>query len=204
MIKNNQSSTSSLSRSPNDLLHEQNIIKEESQYEHSVPENYHRSSYEYLSSGLGGSGLAPNNQYPTKYLPSASYSPTFYRSTQQQQQQPPPQQQLSSSSLSAYVPQHNNLNTNLNRNSLNPATAITTTTSDDSGNESSLNYHQPNHSSHFVVVAIDFGTTFSGYAFAFTRDIDSILMMRKVDGNDRGTFAFFFFFIVLFFICEQV
>jgi hypothetical protein len=36
------------------------------------------------------------------------------------------------------------------------------------------------------VVAIDFGTTFSGYAFAFTRDIDSILMMRKVDGNDPG------------------
>ena len=37
-----------------------------------------------------------------------------------------------------------------------------------------------------MVVAIDFGTTYSGYAFAFTRDIDSILMMRKVDGNDPG------------------
>lgn len=58
-------------------------------------------------------------------------------------------------------------------------------TSDDSGNESSINYRQkPNP--HFVVVAIDFGTTYSGYAFAFTRDIDSILMMRKVDGNDPG------------------
>ncbi|CAF2048753.1 unnamed protein product [Rotaria magnacalcarata] len=58
-------------------------------------------------------------------------------------------------------------------------------TSDDSGNESSINY-QKKPNSHFVVVAIDFGTTFSGYAFAFTRDIDSILMMRKVDGNDPG------------------
>ncbi|CAF1069173.1 unnamed protein product, partial [Adineta ricciae] len=58
-------------------------------------------------------------------------------------------------------------------------------TSDDSGNESSLNYRQKSNP-HFVVVAIDFGTTYSGYAFAFTRDIDSILMMRKVDGNDPG------------------
>ena len=41
---------------------------------------------------------------------------------------------------------------------------------------------------YFVVVAVDFGTTFSGYAFAFTRDADSILMMRKVDGNDPGLF----------------
>jgi hypothetical protein len=67
----------------------------------------------------------------------------------------------------------------INRRSLNPVP------SDDSGNESSVNYQQKIHS-HFVVVAIDFGTTFSGYAFAFTRDIDSILMMRKVDGNDPG------------------
>ena len=66
-------------------------------------------------------------------------------------------------------------------------------TSDDSGNESSL--HPPSHTknnAHFVVVAIDFGTTYSGYAFAFTRDIDSILMMRKVDGNDPGSCAFIF------------
>jgi hypothetical protein len=66
-----------------------------------------------------------------------------------------------------------------NRHKLNPVS------SDDSGNESPINYHQKMNS-HFVVVAIDFGTTFSGYAFAFTRDIDSILMMRKVDGNDPG------------------
>ena len=37
-----------------------------------------------------------------------------------------------------------------------------------------------------VVVAIDFGTTFSGYAFAFTRDPDSIHMMRKWEGGDPG------------------
>ncbi|CAF1325329.1 unnamed protein product [Adineta steineri] len=57
--------------------------------------------------------------------------------------------------------------------------------SDDSGNESTTNFHKKSNQ-HFVVVAIDFGTTYSGYAFAFTRDIDSILMMRKVDGNDPG------------------
>jgi len=41
-------------------------------------------------------------------------------------------------------------------------------------------------SEHFVVVAIDFGTTFSGYAFSFTRDPDSIHMMRKWEGGDPG------------------
>ena len=39
---------------------------------------------------------------------------------------------------------------------------------------------------HFVIVAIDFGTTFSGYAFSFTRDADSIHMMRKWEGGDSG------------------
>lgn len=39
---------------------------------------------------------------------------------------------------------------------------------------------------HFVVVAIDFGTTFSGYAFSFTRDPDSIHVMRKWEGGDPG------------------
>lgn len=39
---------------------------------------------------------------------------------------------------------------------------------------------------HFVVAAIDFGTTYSGYAFAFTRDPDSIHMMRKWEGGDPG------------------
>ena len=39
---------------------------------------------------------------------------------------------------------------------------------------------------HFVVVAIDFGTTFSGYAFSFARDPHSIHMMRKWEGGDPG------------------
>ena len=221
----NQSSSSSLSRPTNDPLLEQRIIKEDSHIEHSVPESYRHSSYEYLSSGIGGGNNnqypssthisshhqtpSPSQKYPNKYVTSSSYSPAAYRypptptideptlnsysmnrTTQQQQQ-------LSTSSLSAYVPQHNNNhnnhNTNPNRHSLLP------TTSDDSGNESSLNYQQqmPNNT-HFVVVAIDFGTTFSGYAFAFTRDIDSILMMRKVDGNDPGSFDFFFFISIYF------
>ena len=100
-----------------------------------------------------------------KHIVASSYSPTSYRS--------PP----ASSSLSAYVP-----NGHLPRHTINPLL------SDESSNESSMNYHPPTkHNAHFVVVAIDFGTTFSGYAFAFTRDIDSILMMRKVDGNDPGS-----------------
>ena len=41
-------------------------------------------------------------------------------------------------------------------------------------------------SGHFVVVAIDFGTTYSGYAFSFTRDPDAIHMMRKWEGGDAG------------------
>ncbi len=69
-------------------------------------------------------------------------------------------------------------------------------TSDDSGNESSINYQQKVNP-HFVVVAIDFGTTYSGYAFAFTRDVDSILMMRKVDGNDPGMYFFSFVQLIL-------
>lgn len=43
----------------------------------------------------------------------------------------------------------------------------------------------PQHN-YFVVVAIDFGTTFSGYAFAFTRDPGSVHMMRRWEGGDPG------------------
>ena len=39
---------------------------------------------------------------------------------------------------------------------------------------------------HFVVIAIDFGTTFSGYAFSFSRDISSIHVMRKWQDGDPG------------------
>ncbi|KAG8197342.1 hypothetical protein JTE90_013469 [Oedothorax gibbosus] len=42
--------------------------------------------------------------------------------------------------------------------------------------------------SFFVVVAIDFGTTYSGYAFSFTRDPDNIHIMKKWDGGDPGVF----------------
>ena len=41
----------------------------------------------------------------------------------------------------------------------------------------------PRPPSHFVVVAIDFGTTYSGYAFSFTRDPDSVHMMKKWEGK---------------------
>jgi len=210
--------------------HDQHLPKDDNlNIERHVPDSYHHSSYEYLSSGNGlASVSSPNHpfnssnnlstphpissqKYPSKSVTSNSYSPTSYRyqaaavldehssinrSTttnlhhhqqhqqhqQNQQQQQQQQQQLSTSSLSAYVPHPFNPNRH----------SALGTTSDDSGNESSVNYHQQqltstgNPNTHFVVVAIDFGTTFSGYAFAFTRDIDSILMMRKVDGNDPG------------------
>ncbi len=45
---------------------------------------------------------------------------------------------------------------------------------------------KPDHDRHFVVAAIDFGTTYSGYAFAFKRDPDSVHMMRKWEGGDPG------------------
>lgn len=45
-------------------------------------------------------------------------------------------------------------------------------------------------SSHLVVVAIDFGTTYSGYAFSFAHDARSastqIHMMRRWEGGDPG------------------
>ena len=34
-----------------------------------------------------------------------------------------------------------------------------------------------------VVVAIDFGTTFSGYAYSFTHDPENIHIMRKWEGK---------------------
>uniref|UniRef100_A0A8C7PW95 Heat shock 70 kDa protein 12B n=1 Tax=Oncorhynchus mykiss TaxID=8022 RepID=A0A8C7PW95_ONCMY len=37
-----------------------------------------------------------------------------------------------------------------------------------------------------VVVAIDFGTTSSGYAFSFTQDPEAIHMMRRWEGGDPG------------------
>lgn len=49
----------------------------------------------------------------------------------------------------------------------------------DSGNSS-------HHPGHFVVVAIDFGTTYSGYAFSFVRDPENIHMMKKWEGGDPG------------------
>ncbi len=36
---------------------------------------------------------------------------------------------------------------------------------------------------HFSVVAIDFGTTYSGYAFSFAHDPEDIHVMRKWEGE---------------------
>ncbi|XP_054766581.1 heat shock 70 kDa protein 12A-like isoform X1 [Lytechinus pictus] len=38
----------------------------------------------------------------------------------------------------------------------------------------------------WVVVAIDFGTTFSGYAYSLTREPESVHIMRKWEGGDPG------------------
>ena len=49
---------------------------------------------------------------------------------------------------------------------------------------SSLDSGTSSHTqAHFVVVAVDFGTTYSGYAFSFTRDPSEIYIMRKWDGG---------------------
>ena len=61
------------------------------------------------------------------------------------------------------------------------AIALSERSSVDSGRASGPRTH-----GHFVVVAIDFGTTYSGYAFSFTRDPDAIHMMRKWEGGDPG------------------
>ncbi|XP_062839620.1 heat shock 70 kDa protein 12B [Anolis carolinensis] len=42
------------------------------------------------------------------------------------------------------------------------------------------------HATFSVVVAIDFGTTSSGYAFSFASDPEAIHMMRKWEGGDPG------------------
>ncbi|XP_039719763.1 heat shock 70 kDa protein 12B isoform X2 [Pteropus medius] len=44
----------------------------------------------------------------------------------------------------------------------------------------------PQQASFSVVVAIDFGTTSSGYAFSFASDPEAIHMMRKWEGGDPG------------------
>lgn len=205
-------SPSSLSRPASNLSNDQYVRRDERHFdrlnERHVPENYHHSSYEYLtSSHVSGDNHQMHQSYSSSanisshqrsssphktHQTTTAYSPATYQYQPAsvldepsavnpyviQRPNPVP---IPNKSLTAYVPQVSNGN----RHSVLPAT------SDDSGNESSVNYHQQMttaNQTHFVVVAIDFGTTFSGYAFAFTRDVDSILMMRKVDGNDPGLF----------------
>ena len=40
--------------------------------------------------------------------------------------------------------------------------------------------------SHRIVVAVDFGTTYSGYAYSFTSEPDNVHIMRKWEGDDPG------------------
>ncbi|XP_064630076.1 heat shock 70 kDa protein 12A-like isoform X2 [Lineus longissimus] len=65
---------------------------------------------------------------------------------------------------------------------LDSAIALSSQSSVDSG----LSSDPARQHGHFVVVAIDFGTTYSGYAFSFTRDPSSVHMMRKWEGGDPG------------------
>ncbi|XP_072042338.1 heat shock 70 kDa protein 12A-like isoform X2 [Amphiura filiformis] len=53
-------------------------------------------------------------------------------------------------------------------------------------NLSSPSYPEPQRRPHSVVIAIDFGTTFSGYAYSFSRDPYHIQIMRKWEGGDPG------------------
>lgn len=55
-----------------------------------------------------------------------------------------------------------------------------------SADNSTMESETKHHQGHLVVVAIDFGTTYSGYAFSFTRDPSHVYMMRKWEGGDPG------------------
>eukprot|EP00918_Siedleckia_nematoides_P020086 GHVU01042803.1.p1 GENE.GHVU01042803.1~~GHVU01042803.1.p1 ORF type:complete len:676 (-),score=68.68 GHVU01042803.1:1207-3204(-) len=82
----------------------------------------------------------------------------------------------------APIPGPSHLTAHMPNDSFDSAIARSSRSSVDSGTSS-----DPTRApGHFVVVAIDFGTTFSGYAFSFTRDPDSIHMMRKWEGGDPG------------------
>ncbi len=56
---------------------------------------------------------------------------------------------------------------------------------------SNLPSPEPPRRPHSVVIAIDFGTTFSGYAYSFSRDPESIQIMRKWEGGDPGFDQFY-------------
>eukprot|EP00096_Caligus_rogercresseyi_P010141 TRINITY_DN3593_c0_g1_i1.p1 TRINITY_DN3593_c0_g1~~TRINITY_DN3593_c0_g1_i1.p1 ORF type:complete len:244 (+),score=44.63 TRINITY_DN3593_c0_g1_i1:62-793(+) len=47
-------------------------------------------------------------------------------------------------------------------------------------------HHETPQYTHSIVVAIDFGTAYSGYAYSFTRDPENIHIMRKWEGDDPG------------------
>ena len=49
--------------------------------------------------------------------------------------------------------------------------------------KASTNYKDTPQYQFSVVVAIDFGTTFSGYAYSFTHDPENIHIMRKWEGK---------------------
>ena len=68
--------------------------------------------------------------------------------------------------------------------SYNAKKTLSRSSSSSSSKSAKTNGHNSDY--HFVVAAIDFGTTYSGYAFSFTRDPDSIRMMRKWEGGDPG------------------
>lgn len=55
-----------------------------------------------------------------------------------------------------------------------------------SADTSTMESETKHHQGHLVVVAIDFGTTYSGYAFSFTRDPSHVYMMKKWEGGDPG------------------
>lgn len=58
--------------------------------------------------------------------------------------------------------------------------------SSNSGSQCSASPQQ----NYFVVVAIDFGTTYSGYAFCFTQDPDNIHMMRNWECKYNNSYFF--------------
>ena len=74
--------------------------------------------------------------------------------------------------------------TTLNGTNSSTSTVSTTESSVTANNvRDHISFYGTSRLHHFVIVAIDFGTTYSGYAFSFTRDPDNIHVMRKWEGK---------------------
>ena len=93
---------------------------------------------------------------------------------------------LNSTEQSPYYERHSIANSPYNKTTIIHKDPVDPNMSLVCGEGSAVVIERDYTSSYIVIVAIDFGTMFSGYAFSFTRDPESIHMMRKWEGGDPG------------------